>query len=327
MPRFALAAVWLAGACEKRGPVDDPVRVPPNPTPAPVIVADADATAPTSRVLTLETATGKIELRHGKVQPSTLIRDEIEIRLTDVPGPCGDGFKPPWTALAVIRVPPGPGGRFFADGRPFGTDVSAGEVMGRGVFSGYSSSAVRVTLAPFVARAGEKLRGTLEVRDASGSFEAELCPGDYGKLAALPADAPTTPLAGTVAGRAFTAARAFVRVEEHSADYQQVQSLDVFDDPSASCATTRDRAVVSVGFGGASTEVTLLGSPQPGGFVATIDPTTRANGAAWVQLDELRLEPGGKVRGTLVAATKPGAKPVVQFGGTFVAEVCPWKRQ
>ena len=312
---FAVIAVVACKGASKSEPTP---RDPGAGSDAASMPGDKAADAPRD-VLAIETSRGRTALVHGKAYLEGT--DALEIRLTDVPGPCGSGFKPPWRAAVFVTVPPGPAGRFYA-GAPFGTKVSGGEVGGPGDIFGYAPQAMRLTLEPFTLRAGETIRGTLAMSAGAGAFAAEVCPGDYSPLAALPADAPAAPVSGTVANQPFVAKRAVITVDKQSETYRQIGQLVLFATPAGSCETARDHvandrgapAIAIMDIGGASSTVALVGSPQPAAFV--VRPDTEDRGAAWVQLEELVLEPGRKLRGRLALANRSKATAVA---GTALA--------
>jgi hypothetical protein len=321
----ALVAIGL-GACRREGPPPprgEPAPGDAAPTPGSGDVAPTagpGAAAPARGPLTLDHDGEAFVLEHARAYRE---RDALTIRISDVPGPCGDGFRPPWRAAAFIRVPAGPGGGFFA-GAPFGTQVSAGPLAG--AFSAYAPGAVRVELEPFVAEAGARIAGRLELPHGGGRFDAELCPGDYGALAPLPAQAPEGPVAGQLGAQRFQAVKGLAIVHAHGAAYRELGRLILSAGADVSCATYRDREgpamLVLTDIGGAGSSRRFTGAPQPARARVGVAPgQTPSDGApAWITFDELGLEAGQAVRGRLVAQS---ASEALDVGGHFVAEVCP----
>jgi hypothetical protein len=298
--------------------------------------------------VTLKLADGGHVLSHQRAYISD--DDMLTVELSDQPIPTRGSPAGRWVR---IRLPAGPGRGYFAGGE-IATPVSIFTPPGidGNVVPGYRT---RMTIAPFQAKVGERVRGVVsfdgdvvstaakrgfERITGGGAFDAPLTL----VMRNVDATAPTTTTAGPVAGTfedaKFTLGSTIVTF---SVDIDRTPYIDgvwFLARKNVGCdgllearnghhllVTTRE-----VDFGG-SGMAPIIGRPLP--VAATYhygnDSWTTygfgANAPSWLRFDAITLKEGAVASGAVFAASVPGLKS--DFGvrpghleGTFEARVC-----
>jgi hypothetical protein len=295
-----------------------------------------------------------LRFAHGLARP--LPSGELALLLTTEPLAC-DAPSEALSSLdrVELHVSPGPDAKFFAGG-PIGveTRVAAWKTGAHGLLP---PRAVRLEIAPFAAKAGERMRGTLAVdhveRDdvsgatrafrAEGPFDVTLCPGEYDKLAGDRADAPATALTGKFDKSVFKARSAIAiarRDEATGVDY--LAEIIFYDRPDTTCAGHTEWRhkldfLTLEAISGASSKAPLPPGPQPArAFYWTASKTdvyakerhplgdSPTATRAWIKLDALSFEHEAPISGVVVASAPPGTKPeqTGKFEGAFTGIVC-----
>jgi hypothetical protein len=240
-----------------------------------------------------------------------------------------------------LRVPPGPGRRFFSGHR---VGVQAWLQGTRGADAYFAPRDVSLRLDEVNGWASGHLMGWADLEHTDGSargyFDVPICNNvlDSGSvvpaLPALPENAPTTPMSGMIAGVPFLLKSAVAVVShdpKRGADTlwkiewyasEHVDCSGVPPEPSLPCIRGSE-------IGGVSSLQDFTGSQQPiSDVVAAPDWKAwksgkhPAEGSGWVQLDALHFQEGETVSGSAALVFTGGAA-----SGSFVALVCreTWK--
>jgi hypothetical protein len=266
----------------------------------------------------------RVEVSHGRAWTES---GELVIQIGDKPGPCGTSLGGvEWSALVTFRVPPGPGGRFFA-GAPIGAPLH-GWIDGARIE--HPASIAIVELQPFELALGARVRGTLEFPEGTGTFDAEIC-ALQSNTSALPETVASLPLHGMIDGRTFEPTVALFqpsRVEE--GEPPRLDMLRFYSDPHVDCENfgegTRD-GLVLLQIGGTGSLRPLVDSPQPAWAAALGHPVERGHVVgrmpAWIRFDRIAFEAGARVTGELVVEQAGNNGPVAHVEGRFDAQVCP----
>jgi hypothetical protein len=259
-------------------------------------------------------------------------------------------------------LPPGPGGRYFA-GQPVGPHVVGFSLPGGHPKDSFAlgPQTTKVSLEPFKAEKGSRVRGSIEFHSRSSPQQTRLASGDTNRYTydgkgsfdlllckvpdKLPASAPdkadAAAVTGTVAGAPFTAksALAFVFADDRSPKDGAfaLHNVELYPDAGVTCATrTREKLSVDSGeIGGANTTAPVLNAPQPVSFSQDVSSSTARGGrkvseaglgSGWVSLDAIDLTDGGHVKGMMfVVGEGKQKKNQAKLGGHFDATVCVLK--
>jgi hypothetical protein len=281
-------------------------------------------------------------LRYGRAYPGS---DGLVLRLSERPRTCETPPTHDAGTTLYLDLPPGPGGTFFA-GQPAGLPVRVSAALGDVLWARAYESAV--TLEPFVAKPGGRVRGTLRFAASShprdrdrtiagtGSFDVEICGGKGGlHVAPQAGEAPAGDVRGTFAGRSFAWKAALVEVGvDPRSKVRRVERLVFLPEAGGGCEALSktgdaDDVLEVRDIGGAGGATPLAGTPQPadvfvGAGQTRGGPLGGRLRAAWVRFEALDFTAGHKVTGALYADSGPGAEPVESgsLGGRFTAEVC-----
>jgi hypothetical protein len=194
-----------------------------------------------------------------------------------------DGWSNAESVLDV-RVPPGPGGRYFA-----GVQIAAWASLSTEILAPGDEqippSMVTIALEPFVPLELGRVRGAVAidamVRDpdaippfvraldvrGGGSFDVRICPDRFDAFdrPAPPERATDAPLEGTLGGRAVRVRSAIARLRAHPAEgYVEIERIALFDLAHVDCTMDVDwRALAYVAPAGADSLHDATAAPLP----------------------------------------------------------------
>ncbi len=307
----AIAAVCGSFACDR-----DRARTPPALTAAdalpPRASPDGPAPVPAKIDVTVTTNDVAAALTHGAAEMSRL---GLLVSLADRPIPCPPGNLDGGNGVSFL-VPHGPGGRFFS-GRPLAIpvtvqarDVPRGMGSRTGAYFTLMTGEATVSLAELEPPLGDRVEGTISfdsshvypggdgevlsyVTQGAGSFAVNVCPDRVAPVL-VPDAVPEGPVRGSIDGKPFTAATVHATLgHEAQGDYDEILSLLFYREPDVACVNDLEPAMFVMSIGGADSKHRFVGVPLPA--------SASGAGVSWIQLDELELVPGARLRGKLYA--------------------------
>jgi len=297
----------------------------------------AAVVAPSTAGVTASIRGRTVELRHGVAYVDPL---QLHVYLASAPVTCDHIADE--VATLHVQIPPGPDRRYYAGGA-IGV---MGFFQGPGVpptANAGDGGEIVVT----VDEVGDRVRGAVALDAtktfdhppsryrARGSFDVVICGGAtaLARGTGLPAQAPATPVAGTLDGYAFTARSALAHVERGARGVPTLRQVELFEAADASCDRAGDArpgwSVRITSPTGVVSDPRYRG-PQPASAVVLEPGSDRRrglggeDGRAWLRVDRVRAQPGAIVTGELVAASgQPRYSGVEgEIAGRFRATVC-----
>ncbi len=299
----------------------------------------------------------EIEFKYGRTSGFGSLR----VELSNEKLKCGGGSPSDDAYTLSFELPAGPGGTFYG-GHSIGVPIMYNHQRIKLKSTFVRPQFVDLKIEDgFELKEGKKLKGSLSfdhkyvetkgddkkdwIYSAAGNFEIEVCEdkwGDFKKAKdGLPDSAPEGDVAGEFGGEKFKAKTILaVVMKDFSTKKYYVDAIEFYSVEDVTCQNhwTEGRKapyfyVTDIGGGGETTK--FEGKPQPAqpwfaipkgkGQPSNLKSFGYNGGRrAWVELDSIDFEKGGKIKGKVVAKSAKDSKKddTGEIGGTFEAKVC-----
>lgn len=299
----------------------------------------------------------EIEFKYGRTSGFGSLRVELSTEKLK----CGSGSPSDDAYTLSFELPAGPGGGFYA-GHSIGVPIMYNHQRIKLKSTFVRPQFVDLKIEDgFKLEEGKKLKGSLAfdhkyvetkgddkkdwVYTASGNFEITVCDdkwGDFKKAKdGLPESAPEGDVAGEFAGEKFKAKTVLATVmKDFSTKKYYIDSINFYAAEDVTCQNhwTDGRKdpyfyVTDIGGGGETTKFEGKAQPAQPWFAIPKGKGQPSNlksfgynggRRAWIELDSIDFEKGGKIKGKVVAKSAKDAKKddTGEIGGTFEAKVC-----
>ncbi len=252
-------------------------------------------------------------------------KEGLTVRFWDRTQAC-EGADKASDYVLELHLPPGPGESYFA-GKPVTAEVWSQRALD--ALPGVSPWDVKLELQPVQPRAGEHVRGSLDI-DATaptetrfhGAIDAEIC--DTPIPVDLPTTAPDTPFAGPWshgAQKGDVAAKtvlAFIDGPEHV-----IRHVSGFAAADVTCAAGGESGAADWYLSVQSflADRAPIGTVLPAQFAVPAGDTEILDAHAWARVDEVSLD-RKELRLTVAVRRKGESLLQIDAGGTLVAKIC-----